>query len=78
MKTAVSLPDDVFEQAELLVKQYRVSRSELYSRALREFVARHAPDRVTDNLNAVCDAVSEERDPFVSKASRRILDRSEW
>ncbi len=78
MKTAVSLPDDVFEQAELLVKQYRVSRSELYSRALREFVARHAPDRVTDTLNAVCDAVSEERDPFVSKASRRILDRSEW
>ncbi len=78
MKTAVSLPDDVFEQAELLVKQYRVSRSELYSRALREFVARHAPDRVTDTLNAVCDAVSGERDPFVSKASRRILDRIEW
>ncbi len=78
MKTAISLPDEVFDQAEHLAQRFKVSRSELYSRALQEFVARHAPDRVTDSLNVVCDAVSSEQDPFVSRAARRIMDRSEW
>ena len=44
MKTAVSVPDEVFQRAERLAKRMKVSRSELYSRALREYLARHAPD----------------------------------
>ena len=43
MKTAVSIPDDVFEEAERLATELKTSRSQLYSRALQEFVARHAP-----------------------------------
>jgi hypothetical protein len=46
MKTAVSIPDDVFEEAERLAAELRTSRSRLYSRALRELVARPAPDRL--------------------------------
>jgi len=78
MKTAISLPDAVFDQAELLARQFKVSRSELYSRALQEFLARHAPEQVTDALDAVCDAVAEERDPFVARAARRVVERNEW
>ena len=44
MKTAVSVPNEVFERAERLAKRLEVSRSELYSRALREYLSRHAPD----------------------------------
>ena len=45
MKTAVSIPDDVFEDAERLASRLRTSRSQLYARALAEFVARHDDDR---------------------------------
>jgi len=78
MKTAVSIPDDVFEEAERLATELKTSRSRIYSRALQEFVARHASDRVTEAMNRVVDAVGPEIDEFSQRASRRILERVEW
>ena len=79
MKTAVSIPDDVFQKAERLARRMKKSRSELFSNALAEYVARHAPDHVTERMNEVCAEIGlDERDLFVSTASRRILERSEW
>jgi metal-responsive CopG/Arc/MetJ family transcriptional regulator len=78
MKTAVSIPDDVFEKIERLAVRERRSRSEVFSAALREYVARHAPDEITDALNRVCDAVGDEPDEFVTAAARRVLENSEW
>ena len=78
MKTAVSLPDEVFAQAERLAKGLKITRSQLYSQALNEYVARHAPDAVTETLNRVCEEVGSESDPFLSEATRRVLERSEW
>ena len=53
MKTAISIPDELFEEAERLASEWQISRSQLYSRALQEFVARHAPDRLTEAMNRV-------------------------
>ena len=78
MKTAVSVPDDVFESAERLARRERRSRSEVYSAALREYVARHAPDEVTDALNRVVSEVGPTLDPFVDRASTQILENTEW
>jgi metal-responsive CopG/Arc/MetJ family transcriptional regulator len=78
MKTAVSIPDDVFEKAERLARRARRSRSEVYSAALREYVARHAPDEVTEAMDRVCAAVNEDRDAFLAEAGRRVLARVEW
>ena len=78
MKTAVSIPDDIFERAERLARRRQCSRSEVYAAALHEYVARHAHDEVTDAMNRVCDEVCGESDSFVAAASRRILDRVEW
>ena len=79
MKTAISIPDDVFEQAERFARRVRKSRSQVYSEAVKEYVARHSPDSVTDAMNGVCDDLSEQKiDPFVSLAARRILEKSEW
>lgn len=78
MKTAVSIPDSVFEEAERLAAGLRTSRSQLYSRALQEFVARHAPDRLTEAMNRVVHEVGCEKDEFSHRASRQILERSEW
>jgi metal-responsive CopG/Arc/MetJ family transcriptional regulator len=78
MKTAVSIPDDVFERAEKLARRTRKSRSRLFSDALAEYVARHAPEEVTEAMNRVCDELGDTDDQFVSEASRRILERTEW
>jgi metal-responsive CopG/Arc/MetJ family transcriptional regulator len=77
MKTAVSVPDDVFERVERLARRAGRSRSEVYSAALREYVARHAPDEVTDALNAVVEAAGDP-DPFVLVAGEQILQSDEW
>jgi antitoxin MazE6 len=78
MKTAISIPDDVFAEAERLAIELQTSRSQLYSRALQEFVARHAPDRLTEAMNRVVDAVGSEVDEFSQRASRRVLEQVEW
>ena len=78
MKTAVSIPDDVFEKAERLARRARLSRSAIYSAALKEYVARHAPDEVTEAMNRVCDEVGDRPESFVTTASRRVLENTEW
>ena len=78
MKTAVSIPDDIFERAERLARRERRSRSEVYAAALDEYVARHAHDEVTDEMNRVCDAIGDDDDLFLATAGRRVLDRVEW
>jgi antitoxin MazE6 len=78
MKVAVSIPDDVFEDAESVAKALKSSRSEVYSRALREFLARHAPDRVTEEMNQVVARVGDTADPFTKRAARNLLRRVEW
>jgi metal-responsive CopG/Arc/MetJ family transcriptional regulator len=78
MKTAISIPDAVFEEAERLASELHTSRSQLYSRALQEFVARHAPDRVTEAMNRVVEAVGSEVDEFSRRAARRVLEQVEW
>jgi hypothetical protein len=78
MKTAISIPDGVFREAESLARRTKQSRSQLYSQALMEYVARHAPELVTEAMDRVCDELGESSDEFVAAASRRVLERSEW
>jgi len=78
MKTAVSIPDRVFEETEQLAQVMRKSRSEVYGLALAEFVARHAPEYVTEAFDRVCSEVGEGTDEFVSAAARRLLEQSQW
>ena len=78
MKTAISIPDEIFASAERLAKRTKKSRSQVYSEAVAEYVARHEPDTVTEQINAVCDEVDTRPDPFVAEAARRVLADSDW
>lgn len=78
MKTAVSLPDRVFRAAERHAQRAKKSRSQLYAEAIAEYLARHAPDDVTEAMNRVADQLTEPADTFVSSATRRVLERTEW
>jgi predicted transcriptional regulator len=78
MKTAVSIPDDLFRRADELASQLGKSRSELYREALADYVARRDPKAVTSALNAIADELSGDRTGFVGEAARQALERSEW
>lgn len=78
MKTAVSVPDEVFERAELTAKRLKLSRSELYSRALADYLARHTEDQVTAAMDAAIEQHGQPRDEVVVQNGRRLLESTEW
>ena len=80
MKTAVSIPDEIFRRAEHLARRTKRSRSRLFSDALQEYLVRHSPDEITEAMNEGCDNLGEDAapGPFVSAATKRILENTEW
>jgi len=79
MKTAISIPDDVFAGAEKLAQRTKRSRSDIYAAAVREYLARHSVDAVTEAMNSVMEQVGGTLpDPFVSRAARNTLQQVEW
>jgi metal-responsive CopG/Arc/MetJ family transcriptional regulator len=78
MKTAISLPDAVFREAERHARRTGKSRSQLYTEAVSEYIARHSPDAITEAMNAVCDRVGVQDIDFVRAASRKVLKRTPW
>jgi predicted transcriptional regulator len=78
MKATISLPDDLFHQTDRLARRLDLSRSELYRKALEEYLARHQPDRVTGALDDLADSLDTRPDAFLSKAALRVMDRADW
>ena len=80
MKTAVSLPDPVFHEAERLAKRLRVPRSRLYATAIASFVEQHRRKGITEALNEVYGDEGEESklDPVLHRLQERSLRREKW
>ena len=78
MKTAISLPNDLFADAERIARRLKKPRSRVYSEAIREYVARHDPDLVARKLDEIVGALERPEDGFVAAAGRKILERTDW
>jgi metal-responsive CopG/Arc/MetJ family transcriptional regulator len=71
MKTAISLPDELFASAEALAERLGVSRSALFATAVAEFLAKHQARKVTDRLNALYAEEPSTVDPRLARAQKR-------
>lgn len=78
MKTAVSLPDPVFEAAEQLAKRLGMSRSELYASAIAEFIQLHRGQGVTEILNRVYGEEESALDATLESLQSRSLPAEKW
>ncbi len=78
MKTAISLPNDLFATADAYARRSQCSRSELYARALREYLERHDQDQITVQLDTVCAEVDTRLAPEFARAARRLLENDRW
>jgi len=80
MKTAISIPDQVFEAAEQLARRLGISRSELYAKAVFEYINDHRNMNVTDTLNRVYgdDEKKSSLDPTSQNLQFNSLLKDEW
>ncbi|HSF14325.1 MAG TPA: hypothetical protein VLK65_02090 [Vicinamibacteria bacterium] len=77
MKTAIAVPDDLFKKADRLARRLGISRSQLYSLAVEEYVARMRPKSITDAMNRVVELLEEPGDDFVAIAAKSVLAKTD-
>jgi predicted transcriptional regulator len=78
MKTAVSLPDDLFRRAESTARHLRISRSGLYAKAIAEFLERQHANAITERLNEVYSRRPARVDSGLHRAQLKLLEKDAW
>ncbi|MBZ5521454.1 MAG: hypothetical protein LAP21_04270 [Acidobacteriia bacterium] len=78
MKTAISLPDDLFRQAETTARRLKISRSQLYATAIAEFLDRRRTSKVTERLNEIYSQEPARLDPALNLAQLKSLKSDSW
>jgi hypothetical protein len=78
VKTAISLPDDLFRRAETAARKLHMSRSQLYATAIAEFLERSRTSKITERLNKVYSKEHSGLDPALHSAQTRSLEREDW
>jgi len=78
MKTAISIPDDVFTQAERFAHQKKMTRSALFTAAVDEYIHHHREDDVTRKLDEVYASEDSSLDPVFAKLQSLSLPREDW
>jgi predicted transcriptional regulator len=78
MKTAVSIPDELFSRAEEMAHKTGKSRSQLYQEALFEYLLRRDPGAVTQAMDETLADIDPQPDPWLNEAGRKALERNEW
>ena len=78
VKTAISLPEDLFRMAEAAARKLKMSRSRLYATALAEYLERRKTSNITDRLNKIYSRESSELDSALHSAQMQSLKREDW
>lgn len=78
MKTAISIPDPVFREAESYARRRRISRSALYTEAVKAFVEHRKQGEITKQLNALYSKESSAIDQALAKMQSLSVPRETW
>lgn len=78
MKTAISIPDPLFQAAEDFAHEQGLSRSELYARAIQFYLQTHRYHGITDALNQVYTTEASQLEPVLAAAQAQSLPKDDW
>lgn len=78
MKTAISIPDNVYQKAEMLAARLGKSRSQLYTQALANYIATHQREGVTEKLNSIYTTENSHLDKGLHTMQVATLPKEEW
>jgi len=78
MKTAISIPDPIFQEAEQLAQKLGLSRSELFTRAVVAFLKEKRQENITARLNELYENEPSQLDPLIARIQFASLPEDEW
>jgi hypothetical protein len=82
MKTAISLPDTLYERAEETAAYLGIPRSKLFALALEEFFLNHNATIITEKINEIYDQIDQnDFEPYLNatlEAQRNLLKNDTW
>lgn len=78
MKTAISIPDNVYNAAEMVAKKLNISRSEFYTKAVSEYLSRHQKSHITEALNKIYSEEKSTIDPTIIQMQSSSIEDESW
>jgi metal-responsive CopG/Arc/MetJ family transcriptional regulator len=78
MKTAVSIPDQIFKSADRMANESGQSRSQLYAQAVASYVEKHRGDHITKKLNEIYSDLDSRLEPEIADLQSKSLPKEEW
>jgi len=78
MKTAISIPDRLFDAADQYAKNHGLSRSKLYAKAMEQYLDQHPADHITDELNKVYRGDNSNLDSVTSSLQSHSIEQEKW
>jgi metal-responsive CopG/Arc/MetJ family transcriptional regulator len=78
MKTAISIPDKLFKAADQYAKSHGFSRSQLYAKAVAQFLEQHPSDHITKQLNEIYSTESAKLNETISTMQFSSIEKEEW
>lgn len=78
MKTAISIKDNLFERVEKYANESKMSRSQLFSKAVEEYLEKREKEKLIAKINEVCEKVDTSLDPAIRQYQNRKIKREEW
>ena len=82
MKTAISLPDSLYQEAEVTARNLGIPRSQLFAKAVEEFIKHHQREAITEKLNSVYSKIGEIEESHISlsglESIRELTKNDSW
>ncbi len=78
MKTAISVPNDVFELSEKLAKKLKVSRSKIFAMGVKKLGEEYDEEDIIARINAVCEEIDTSLNPYWKEMQSRTLPQDKW
>lgn len=80
MKTAISMPDEVYSRVDDYARRHRLNRSEFFVLAARRLLDEEERQLATDAINAALKAAGDltSDEVFLRRAAQRVAQDSDW
>ena len=78
MKTAISIPDPIFQEAEEIARRLGLSRSQLYAKAVAEYIAEYKGKGVTEALDRIYAEEDSRLDRHLAAMQAATISQETW
>ena len=78
MKTAISIPDNIYKRVERTIKRMGITRSKLFTLAIEEYIENHNPSLITEKLDLLYNVESSELNSGIKQMQIQTIEKERW